>query len=95
MSLQTLTFSSKCGGLCAVGVPLQNGRANHHTFTLPPGRGAQIRRFFGAQPPAPGGGVAAGSLVGSAGVGPGAGMRLNWAVSVPLGVDNNNTYIHT
>ena len=25
---------SKCGGLCVVGVPLPNGRANHHTFTL-------------------------------------------------------------
>ena len=45
------TTGSKRGDLCAVGVPLPKGRANHHTFTLPPERGAQIRRFFGAQPP--------------------------------------------
>ena len=40
---------SKRGGLCAVGVPLPKERANHHTFTLPPEMGAQIR-LFGAQP---------------------------------------------
>ena len=36
------------------------------------------------------GGGAAGPLVGSAWVGPGAGMRGGGGVSVPLGVDNNN-----
>ena len=35
-------------------VPHPKGRANHHTTTMPPESGAQIRRIFGTQPQAPG-----------------------------------------
>ena len=40
-----MVSSSKRGGLCAVGVPLPKGRANHHTFTLPPERGPKFAVF--------------------------------------------------
>ena len=44
----------KLGGLSEVGAPHPKGRANNHTTTLFPERGAQIHRFFRTQSPAPG-----------------------------------------
>ena len=42
-----LAVCSKCGGLCAVGVPLPNGRANHppHLHPCPPKEGPRSAVF--------------------------------------------------
>ena len=81
----------KRGGLCAVGVPLNKGRANHHTFTLSPERGAQRLLLMGRSRGGGGGGWRCCWPSG----------RISWggawsgdeeggAESVPLVVDNNN-----